>query len=436
MGGKAADAPDYTPLANASKEAAEIGAQLGREQLTEAQRQYDQTAQFLKPILDSQLQLTQQGIQQGDEYYEYMKSFRPLEQQMLADAQAGTETANAAEREQMTQQALADAQQLKDRTAAYEQEASGDITLATGGNQAIADKYRQDIDADVGTAMADARAGQTQAVNTALRQAMRYGLSVPSNAVEQANQNALALAGAANSTRNNAIDQYRNIIAQGIGLKQNAFTTGQAATMDAMNMGSQALANNRNMRVQDQSLDWARQLDVAGMARGLSGASQGAYGLALNAGNAAAQNQMAPGQSLVNAMGQANATQMQGQGQKVQGLGSVLNAQTQYAVNSQDDGLGSILGGIGGAAAGLAKTGIFSDPALKENVRPVGRDARTGLTLYEFSYIGDPNHRYRGVMADEVKPLYPEAVSVRDGYMTVDYGVLDIEFKEVDHAQA
>ena len=33
--------PDYTPLANASTQAAQVGTELGREQLAETRRQYD-----------------------------------------------------------------------------------------------------------------------------------------------------------------------------------------------------------------------------------------------------------------------------------------------------------------------------------------------------------------------------------------------------------
>jgi hypothetical protein len=329
----------------------------------------------------------------------------------------------------VTQQALADATTLRDRTAAYEQRARSDIDLAVGGNAAIMDRFRPDIENDVATALADARAGQTSALNTAMRQAMRYGLAVPTNAQALSNQNA------ANGTRNASIANYRNLVAQGVGLNRDAFATGQAATADAMNMANQARGANRQMRVQDQSLDWARKLDVTGMARGMPGASQGAYGVAVGAGNAATQNQMAPGQALIGAMGQSNNATMQGRQLAMQGTLGVLNAQTSYAnaVGQSGDSLGSLLGGVGGLVGGLAKTGVFSDRRLKENIEAIGRDERTGLNLYEFGYIDDPDmRRYRGVMADEVIAYDPRAVSFDEhGYARVDYARLGIEFKEV-----
>lgn len=95
---------------------------------------------------------------------------------------------------------------------------------------------------------------------------------------------------------------------------------------------------------------------------------------------------------------------------------------------------GGVLGGLGGFAAGLAKTGIFaSDPRLKRDIVPTGLDARTGLPLYVFSYRDDPQERrYQGVMADEVQKVRPDAVAMDEsGYLCVDYAALGIEFKEV-----
>ena len=73
-----------------------------------------------------------------------------------------------------------------------------------------------------------------------------------------------------------------------------------------------------------------------------------------------------------------------------------------------------------------------SDRRLKENIEHIGHDERTRLALYEFNYIGQPDQRYRGVMADEVEPLFPEAVITRpDGMKAVKYGVLGIPFEQV-----
>ena len=419
-GGDAPPPPDYTPVANASREAAEISARLGREQLDESRRQFEQNMAVARPVVDAQLEVMRQGIRQGDDYYEYGKSFRPLEQQMMREAGAGTEGANTAERNALLQQSLTDAQTLRDRTSAFEGRARADIDLATGGNAGIVNRFGADIENDVGTAVADARTGQTQALNTALRQAMRFGMSVPANAQALTNQNAAQLAAAANNTRTNSINNYRNLVAQGIGLNRDTFATGQATTTDAMNMANQARGANRNMRIQDQSLDWARRLDVTGMARGMPGASQGAYGVAVGAGNSATQNQMAPGQALVGAMGQANNTTMQGRQLAMQGLTGILNNQTSFAgtvAKANSDRTAGMMDMIG-TGAGLA----FSDARLKRDMVKVADDPR-GFAWYEFEYAWGGG-RHVGVMAQEVERVMPHAVVDVAGYKAVDYARL------------
>ena len=62
----------------------------------------------------------------------------------------------------------------------------------------------------------------------------------------------------------------------------------------------------------------------------------------------------------------------------------------------------------------------FSDRRLKTNITKIGTRA-DGLNVYEFDYVwGGP--RQVGLMAQEVQSVYPEAIGVRDGYLTVDYG--------------
>ena len=57
----------------------------------------------------------QQGIDQGKDYYEYGKSFRPLEQQMAADLAANDGSKDAAERAKIQQSAQANADDLRGR---------------------------------------------------------------------------------------------------------------------------------------------------------------------------------------------------------------------------------------------------------------------------------------------------------------------------------
>jgi len=85
-------------------------------------------------------------------------------------------------------------------------------------------------------------------------------------------------------------------------------------------------------------------------------------------------------------------------------------------------------------ATSLAKTmaSMLSDRRLKEAIVEVGVDADTGLVLYEFAYCSDPSRRFRGVMADEVEVVMPDAVTVLpSGFCAVDYGRLGLQMTEI-----
>lgn len=73
--------------------------------------------------------------------------------------------------------------------------------------------------------------------------------------------------------------------------------------------------------------------------------------------------------------------------------------------------------GIGTAAAKIAP--LFSDRRLKKNIKQISVRP-DGLNVYEFDYIwgGD---RQIGLIAQEVKTIYPSAVSESSGFLMVDY---------------
>ena len=122
--------------------------------------------------------------------------------------------------------------------------------------------------------------------------------------------------------------------------------------------------------------------------------------------------------------------QFQGMGQ---GLGAAQAqgnfAQQQYGsdVAQQNAMLGGAFGlgqaGIGAyglmnAAPALA---MISDRRLKSNIERVGTH-RLGIGIYEYDLFGE---RQRGVMADEVETVMPEAVIGLGGIKAVNYGMLD-----------
>lgn len=371
---KDSKAPDYTPMANASAEAAQISAQLGREQMAQAKAQYDREMAVTQPVIDAQLGLMKQQQQQGDDYYNYMVSRqRPVEDALNNEAMHYNSAQDDAERR-----------------------------LITGSDADVYAARQGDIDNQVGTALADVRSGQANTTNQMIRQAMRYGWS-PDKLAQMAGSQGMTMASqqaaAANAARNAGIANTRGLMMQ-----------------------------DRQMRQADLAREWGKKMDVAGLYRGLTGASQGAYGLSLGAGNNAVGNSMTPANQLLGANQAAAGTIMQGKGLQIQGLGNILNSQTSvYNTKAQNSGsgIGSAVGAIGSMAAAF-----MSDRRLKENITVVGQ-YKNGLTKYEFNYIGD-SKRYRGVMADEVELAYPEAVVVDgNGVRMVRYDLLGISMERV-----
>jgi len=338
MGKSSPPPPDYTPLAEASAEAARIQAGLGREQLAFAREQYDRSAPILEQIANQQMSAQNEQMAQARDYYDYQKdTYRPLERGLVADAQ-------------------------RFNTEAYRNDLASRAA------------------ADAGVAF-----GQSQAMN---RRAM---------AAMGANPNSGRFAG-----------------------MQQASSLAQAANRANVMTGA---------RTQAEQMGYARKLDAAGLGRGLAGASAAAYGGATNAGSQAGANTQSAGQNYMGNMIQGAGTIARGQQMRIGGLSTILNTEADMYMNSANANAQMI-----GAALGAGAAVYKSDKRLKENIVEVGVDQRTALTLYEFNYkegFGDPNIRYRGVMAQEVELSYPDAVGEYNGYKTVHYAMLGIEMKEV-----
>lgn len=337
--GKGAEAPDYGPLAQASKESAQIMAGLGREQLAFAKQQYNDTAPFLKEMAGIQGDAARQQSAQAQDYYEFQKdTYRPLERGI---ADSATNFNTDAYRDQLASKAAADAGMAFNNTRQMNERASASMGI-------------------------NPNSGRFAGINKA------GGLALAAN---------------------------------------------RAAAMT----GS---------RTQSEQMGYARSLDAVGIGRNLAGASLGAYGGAVGAGSAAGNSAQSAGQNYMGNMAIGSGTIGAGQQMQLGGLGNVLNAQTNAYVNSNDSLLGDIGGALGGAAS--VYTAFGSDRRLKTNIQEVGIDQRTALTLYEYSYKADSTgKRFVGVMADEVELVYPEAVTVIDGFKAVYYDMLGITLREV-----
>jgi hypothetical protein len=218
----------------------------------------------------------------------------------------------------------------------------------------------------------------------------------------------------------------------GMGVNPNSGRFASMQTQSNLGLAAQRAAAMTGTRQQASQMGYARMLDAAGLGRGLSGASTAAYQGATGAGSAAGNMYMAPGNQFMQGMGQAGQTMGQGYSLGMQGMNSVLGSQTSLyntSMNNESAMYGALLSAGGNlGAAGIAK----SDIRVKENIERVGTHYRNGLPIYEFNYIHVPDKRYRGVMAQDVEKVYPEAVvEMHDGIKAVNYDMLGMEMVEV-----
>jgi len=86
---------------------------------------------------------------------------------------------------------------------------------------------------------------------------------------------------------------------------------------------------------------------------------------------------------------------------------------------------------MGAISTALSIASLFagSDIRMKEDIEQVGVSP-DGHKIYEFNYIGKST-RYRGVMAHEVAKIDPMAVGIRDGYLAVNYGKIDVNMEVI-----
>jgi hypothetical protein len=98
---------------------------------------------------------------------------------------------------------------------------------------------------------------------------------------------------------------------------------------------------------------------------------------------------------------------------------------------SGDDWLGQLMGSIAGGAAQAGTTALMAcDRRFKTNIEQVGI-SEEGIPIVTFNYNTDLDKKYRGVIAQDVEKVIPEAVSEKDGYKYVDYSKLSVKFEEV-----
>ena len=188
---------------------------------------------------------------------------------------------------------------------------------------------------------------------------------------------------------------------------------------------AQAMANQGAMQAQQISIGIGQQ-EQQNQIMSIKGAS--AADMAERGGEAMVQSAEMQRQSTMlgieyGGMAGANAGVQGAYGNQMAGFGMQAGmANASLAATSQ-----MISAGIGAVGSAMGPPG--SDRKLKKNINKIG-ESPSGLNVYSFKYK-DTKHGeglFQGVMSDEVPQ---KAVGTRDGYDTVDYSMLDVEFKQI-----
>ena len=352
MGGDA-EAPDYTPIANANAAATAAAKEAADKDIAFREKVYNENKPYIDAAQKSSLDIAavQKGIM-GDsrvrsdqQWDQYTNTFVPIEQKM---AQEAMDYGGNADQERVAGQAVADV-----RTQGGIARESTARSLAAMG-----------VNPNSG----------------------RFASSMRRTDIEEAG----AAGGAANSSRIAARDK-------GISLRAGAAAFGR----NQVNAAGQ----------------------MAGVGTNAGSAGVGSASVGANAGLSTAQ--FATG-GTGNAINAANVG-ISGNNALIGAMGSDYRS----TLSADSGAVGGALSGLGGIGQGLGAMGLkLSDRRMKENIQHVG-EADGGFSIYEFNYIGD-GKRYRGVMADEVERVMPDAVVYDDmGFASVNYSMLGIQMEEV-----
>lgn len=214
--------------------------------------------------------------------------------------------------------------------------------------------------------------------------------------------------------------------------------TAGASTAPAMG-AAEALAGaqaSTQTRQAAKDIGLAKMGNVYNMYAGLPAQANASTGIALGASNQGIAGGKTAFDTTTSTGASLNAgasTSMQGWNQ-VGSLGVGKYNADVSAYNAEQQASGAFASGLGsalGSGAALYKMGAFAAPAasdirIKQNVRRLGT-LDNGIPFYAFEYKPEYQDTWGrgvqlGVMAHEVEPLIPDAVSLHaDGYKLVDY---------------
>jgi len=297
--------------------------------------------------------------------------------------------------------------------AAQQQQYGQNLNNAQFANQAQQQLYGQNV-------------GNVQLANQAQQQL--YGQNLNNAQFTNQAQNQLYGQNANNVQLANQAQQQ--LYGQNLGNAQ--FTNQAQNQLYGQNANNVQMANAAQQQLYGQNLNNAQLANQA---------QQQLYGQNLNNaqfGNQAVQQSLAqqsalrsqPLNEILGLMGgsQIQLPQFQGyQGAQVAPAPTFAGAQAQgqnamqnYGI--QQSGNNALTSGLFGAlTSGAMLASKFSDRRLKSNIVQVGIHP-LGIGIYEYDIFGN---RERGVMADEVAKVMPEAIiQTSSGYMMVNYGKL------------
>jgi len=252
MSKKGGSAPDYTPLAQASKEAAEIMAGLGEQQLAFAKDQYNENKGFLQDIATKQSAMMDQQMAQGKDYYDYLKNtYRPLEQSIVKDAENFNTDAY---RNTLATKAAADAGLAFNRTRQANERAmaSMGVNPNSGRFAGLAGQSALQQAAGRAGAMTGARQTAEQMGYARKRDAAGLGRNL-AGASTAAYGGAVGAGNAAGANMQSAGINYMN------GMNMGAGTIGQGLNMQ-INGLSNVLNSQTQMAVNDSGSSWMGDL--------------------------------------------------------------------------------------------------------------------------------------------------------------------------------
>ena len=265
MGSKssAPAAPDYSSVAAADTQAAQLQYNLGQQQFQFAQNQFNQVWPYAQQYLQSQTQAQQASLataQQQQDFYN--TTFKPLEQQFATTAANYNSPANAS---QNAGTAMADVSNT------FEQQRSSALSsLESYGIDPSQTRFGAlDLSTRISQAAASAAAGtqsrlNTQATGLALQgEAINMGQGIQNNVAQ-----AYSTATNAGQSGINAANQTGNSATSGMSGSSALFgggTAANAASASALNLGYNNQLSSANMNMQSTSNMMSGIGSLAGM---------------------------------------------------------------------------------------------------------------------------------------------------------------------------